>query len=339
MEKAAMLKTLVRCAVTALIMLPFAALGEPIKLKLAYFSTDQTKIYIFVIKPFVDAVNGDEQGGIIIETYSGGALGKDPGRLQLLRAGVADIAYAALGPAADQFGDHAVIELPGLFRDMREATLVATRLVDSGILQRYDEFFIVGAFATEPETIHTRLPVASLDDLRGKKIRANNPIEASALAKLGMSPVVLPLSRTLEAISLGTIDGAATASGPLIDFGLGRVVTYHYFLRLGPAALSILMNRQRFESLPKAGQDVIRKYGGEWLAERFVKGYELYNAALLEQLKSEPQRKVTFPSQSEIDRAAAAFKAVRVEWADTSPHHRQLLNAVETEILKFRSGR
>ena len=333
-----MLKTLVRCAVTALMLLPFAAFGEPIKLKLAYFSTDQTKIYIFVIKPFVDAVNGDEQGGIIIETYSGGALGKDPGRLQLLRAGVADIAYAALGPAADQFGDHAVIELPGLFRDMREATLVATRLVDSGILQRYDEFFIVGAFATEPETIHTRLPVASLDDLRGKKIRANNPIEASALAKLGMSPVVLPLSRTLEAISLGTIDGAATASGPLIDFGLGRVVTYHYFLRLGPAALSILMNRQRFESLPKAGQDVIRKYGGEWLAERFVKGYELYNAALLEQLKSEPQRKVTFPSQSEIDRAAAAFKAVRVEWADTSPHHRQLLNAVETEILKFRSG-
>jgi TRAP-type C4-dicarboxylate transport system substrate-binding protein len=334
-----MLKTLVRCAVTALILLPFAAFGEPIKLKLGYFSSDQTKIYIFVIKPFVDAINGDEQGGIIIETYSGGALGKDPGRqLQLLRAGVADIAYVALGPAADQFGDHAVIELPGLFRDMREATLVATRLVASGILQRYDEFFIVGAFATEPETIYTRLPVASLDDLRGKKIRANNPIEASALAKLGMSAVVLPLGRTSEAINRGTIDGAATASGPLIDFGLGRVVTYHYYLRLGPAALSILMNRQRFESLPKAGQDVIRKYGGEWLAERFVKGYGLYNADLLEQLKSEPLRKVTLPSQSEIDRAAEAFRAVRAEWADASPHHRQLLNAVETEILKFRSG-
>jgi TRAP-type C4-dicarboxylate transport system substrate-binding protein len=339
MEKVAMLKTFVRCAAVALIMLPFAAVGDPIKLKLAYYGSDQTRTYISAIKPFVDAVNADEQGGIIIETYPVGALGKDPGQQpQLVRDGVADIALVVLGPVADQFLDHAVIELPGLFRDIREATFVNTRLVASEILQGYDDFFLIGAFATEPQSIHTRVPITSLGDLRGKRIRANNPIEASTLAKLGMYSVVLPLGRTPEAISRGTIDGAATATAPLTDFGLGRVVTYHYYLRLGPSVLSILMNRKRFESLPKAGQDVIRKYGGEWLAERFVKGYELYNADLFEQLKSEPLRKVIFPSQSEMDTAAAAFRAVRVEWADASLHHRELLNAVEAEMLKFRSG-
>jgi TRAP-type C4-dicarboxylate transport system substrate-binding protein len=116
------------------------------------------------------------------------------------------------------------------------------------------------------------------------------------------------------------------------------MVTYHYYLRLGPSVLSILMNRRKFESLPKTARDVIRKYGGEWLAERFIKGYEVYNAGLLEQLKSEPLHKVIYPSQSETDVAEEAFRAVRAEWADASPHHRQLLNAVEAEILKFRSG-
>jgi TRAP-type C4-dicarboxylate transport system substrate-binding protein len=334
-----MLKTLVRCATIALILLPVAAVGEAIKLKLAYYGSDQTRSYISAIKPFVDAINGDEKGDIIIETYSGGALGMDPGQqVQLVRDGVADIAFFVLGPVADQFKDHAVIELPGLFRDIREATLVNTRLVASGILQGYDDFFVIGAFATEPQSIHTRAPVASLGDLKDKRIRANNPIEASTLAKLGMYSVVLPIGRTPEAISRGTIDGTATATAPLIDFGLGRLVTYHYYLRLGPSVLSILMNRRKFESLPKTARDVIRKYGREWLAERFIKGYEVYNAGLLEQLKSEPLHKVIYPSQSETDVAEEAFRAVRAEWADASPHHRQLLNAVEAEILKFRSG-
>jgi len=240
---------------------------------------------------------------------------------------------------ANQFRDHAVIELPGLFRDMREATLVNTRLVASGVLEGYDDFFVIGSLASEPQSIHTRVPVASLEDLKRKRIRSNNPIEASALAALGMSPVLLPMGKTSEAISRGTIDGAATAVGPLIDFGLGRVATYHYFLRLGPTVLSILMNRRKLESLPSAGQDVIRKYGGEWLAARALDVYEPYTAALFEQLRSDPLRKVILPSPAEIDVAAEAFKAIRAEWAGASPHHRLLLSAVEAEIVRIRSER
>jgi TRAP-type C4-dicarboxylate transport system substrate-binding protein len=339
MENFAMSVILARCAAVALILLPFAAHGAPIKLRLAYFSSDQSRSYTMAVKIFVDAVNADEEGGLTIETFPGGVLGKESAQqAQLVRDGVADIAFVVLGTAASQFRDHAVMELPGLFRDMREATAVNTGLVASGIMDGYKDFFVIVSLATEPEGIHTRVPIASLADLKGKRIRANNPIEASALAALGMSPVVLPIAKTSEAISRGTIDGAATALGPLTDFGLGRVMTYHYFLPLGPSVRSILMSRKRFESLPKAGQDVIRKYSGAWLAERFLKGDEAYNATLIERLKSDPQRTVIFPSQSEVDTAQAAFKTVRAEWADARPHHRVLLNAVEAEIAKYRSG-
>jgi TRAP-type C4-dicarboxylate transport system substrate-binding protein len=332
--------TLARCATIALVLLPLAALGAPIKLKLAYYSSDQARSYRMAVKIFVDSVNADEEGGLKIETYPGGVLGKDSAQqAQLVRDGTADIAYVVLGTAASQFRDHEVMELPGLFRDMREATWVNTSLVASRTMEGYDDFFVIASLATEPEGIHTRVPIASLDDLRGKRIRANNPIEASALALLGMSPVVLPIGKTPEAISRGTIDGAATALGPLIDFGLGRVVTHHYFLRLGPSVRSILMSRAKFESLPKAGQDVIRKYSGAWLTQRFVDEDEVYNTALIEQLKSDPLRTVIFPSESEIEVAKEAFRAVRAEWADASPHHRLLLNTVDAEIQKFRAGR
>jgi TRAP-type C4-dicarboxylate transport system substrate-binding protein len=335
-----MLVTLMRCATLMLILLPIAALSEPIKLKLAFFSSDQARAYSGAIKPFVDAVNGDERGGLIIETYPGGVLGKDPAQqAQLVRDGVADIAFVVLGTVADQFRDDAAIELPGLFRDMREATWVNTRLVASGIMEGHEDFFVIGSFPSEPQSIHTRVPITSLADLKGKRIRSNNPIEASALAMLGMSPVVLPIGKTLEAISRGTIDGAATALGPLTDFGLGRVMTYHYLLGFGPSVRSILMNRKKFESLPTAGQDVIRKYSGEWLAEQAVDALEPRTAEMLEQLKSDPLRTIVFPTSAEIGVAEAAFKAVRIAWAEAGPHHRVLLNAVEAEISRYRSER
>ena len=330
--------SLARCATIAFILLPPAALGEPIRLKLAYITSDQTRTYALAIKPFVDAVNADERGGVIIDTYVGGALGKDPAQqAQLLRDGTADIAYVVLGAATGQFQDHAVMELPGLFRDMREATWVNNRVMASGIMEGFDDLFVIASLATEPEGIHTRVPIASLADLRGRRIRADNPIEASALAMLGMSAVVLPIVKTPEAISRGTIDGAATALGPLIDFGLGRSVTFHYFLRLGPSVRSLLMSRAKLESLPQAGQDVIRKYSGAWLTKRALDAFEPKTAALLEQLKSDPLGTVIYPSQAEIDVARVAFKAVRSEWADVSPHRRLLLMAIEAEIAKFRS--
>jgi TRAP-type C4-dicarboxylate transport system substrate-binding protein len=333
-----MLAMLVRGATVAFILLPLAARGEPIKLKLAYFTSDQTRTYTIAIKPFVDAVNADEQGGLVIETYPGGALGRDAAQqVQLLRDGSADIAFVVLGTVPNQFQDHAVMQLPGLFRNMREANWVNTRLLASGALRGYEDFFVIGSFASESQIIHTRVPVASLEDLRGKRIRSNNPIEASALAMLGMSPIVLPIAKTQEAISRGTIDGAATTIGPLTDFGLGRVMTYHYFLPLGSSVRSILLNRKTFESLPMAGRNAIRKYSGEWLVERVVDAYEPYTAALLEQLKSDPLRTATSPTQSEIVQVGEIFRAIRNEWADASPHHRLLLNATEAEISKFRS--
>jgi TRAP-type C4-dicarboxylate transport system substrate-binding protein len=334
-----MLANLMRAAAIASILLPIAALGEPIKLKFAYFSSDRSRTYTIAIKPFVEAVNADEQGGgLVIEAFPGGALGKDLSQqAQLVRDGSADIAFVVLGTVADQFKDHAVMELPGLFRDMREATWVNTRLCASGILRGFDDFFVIGSFASEPQTIHARVPVASLEDLRGKRIRSDNPVESSVLAMLGMSPVVLPIAKTQEAINRGTIDGAATAIGPLVDFGLGRVVTYHYMLRLGPSVRSILMNRKKLESLPEAGRDVIRKYSGEWLAEQVINGYEPSTAAQLEQLKSDPARTVISPMPSEIVEAEEAFRAVRNQWADASPRHRLLLNVVEAEISRFRS--
>lgn len=335
-----MFKALARCVLLSSTLIPCVAAAEPIKLKLSYFTSDREVVFRSAVKPFVDSVNTAANGLMEIEVFLSGSLGKSyPGQVQLVLEGVADFAFVNAGLTPDQFPDDAVMELPGLFHDVREASIVYTRLVASGALRGYENFFVVGALAGGPQSIHVRPPIASLADLQGKKIRASNRTEGVALNALGMSAQVIPINQTAEAISRGTIDGATAPAVILVEFGIARVTSYHNFIRLGFAPLLILMNRKKFDSLPKAGQDIIRKFSGEWLAARFAETFEASNDVVAEQLKSDSKRTSIFPSQAEIEAADKTFAEVRAEWADASPQHRRLLQAVEAEVLRLRSVR
>ena len=252
--------------------------------------------------------------------------------------GAFDIAFVVPGYTPEQFPDNAVIELPGLFRDMREATLVYTQLIARNALIGYSDFFVIGAYVTDLETIHGRVAIRAIDDLKGKKIRINNPSQAVALEKLGAVPVLMPINQISDALSSGKIDAAGVSLTPLSDYGIKRVATHHYLLGLNGAPLALLMSRKSFEALPKTAQDIIRRHSGEWAAKRFIEAYATSDSTVMGQLKSDPQRTIVVPSQQDLDIARGVFKTVVAEWAATSPHNRELLDLTGAAIAALRKS-
>jgi len=334
-----MTNAIARCVMIAVALLPVAALAEPIKLKMAYFSSDREPPYVSVLQPFADAVNKAGKGVIEVVPYSGGVLGRNYSQqAQLVLDGVADMTWVNPSLTPDRFPDNDVLEFPGLFRDLKEATLVYTRVVASGALRGYEDFFVISAAANFPLIVHTRPPIGSLADLRGKTLRVNNLIEGNALKAIGITPVVIPINEVALAIGRGTIDGATMPPNALFAYGVSRITRFHYVAPLGAAPLAFLMNRKAFESLPKSGQDVIRKYSGEWAAARFVETYDANNVQAMNDLKSEPNRQVILPARSELDTLQATFQSGMQQWRQESPRNAQLLKLVETEIAKARSG-
>jgi TRAP-type C4-dicarboxylate transport system substrate-binding protein len=334
-----MFKALARCALLWFALLPAASAAEPIKLKMAYFSSDRTTTYLAAIKPFVESVNTEAAGLVQIDVSLSGTLGKDPTQqLQLVLDGTADFAFIVPGYTPERFPDNEVIELPGLFKNIREATLVYTGLIAANALRGYDDLFVVGAFAAEPETIHTRLPAASLEALAGMRIRSNNPVQGAALAGLGMVPVEVPINQTLSAISSGKLDGAMVGPAPLVEFGISRVVSNHYLLAVSAAPLLVVMNRKKFEGLPEQAKQIIREFSGEWATDRYIEVYHAENEASLENLKHDPNRNVVVPSPADIARASAVFRAEVDAWSATDPRHRRLLAETEAELSKIRGG-
>jgi TRAP-type C4-dicarboxylate transport system substrate-binding protein len=258
-----MFKTLATCALLLFVLSPATLAAEPIKLKMAYFSSDRTTTYAAAIQPFVDAVNAEVGGVVEIDVSLSGALGKNPSQqLQLVLDGTADLAFVVPGYTPERFPDNEVVELPGLFKNIREATLVYTDLIAANALRGYDNLFVIGAFASEPETIHTRLPAASLHELAGMRIRVNNPMQATALAGLGMVPVEIPINQASGAISSGKVDGAIVGPAPLVEFGISRVLANHYLLSVSSAPLLVVMNREKYEGLPQRAKEIIRKFSG-----------------------------------------------------------------------------
>jgi TRAP-type C4-dicarboxylate transport system substrate-binding protein len=324
-------------SVMAALLLPDRALSEPIKLKLSYFSSDRTLLYLAVVKPFVDAVNTEAAGLLEIEVYFSGALGKSPAKqAQLVRDGVADMAYIIPGYTEDQFPDNAVIELPGLFSNQSEASLTFTRLIAAKALRGYNDFFVINAVTAEPHSIHVRKPITSLADLKGLKIRANNPTEAATFEKLGMRAVVMPVNQIAEAISSEAIDGAAIPPAMLNEFGVGRLASYHYILYADAPSLALVMSRKVFAALPAQAQAIIRKYSGEWAAARSNEFFQDINAKSMDLMVSDSKRTVVFPTKPEQVLIAAAFKEITDEWAAKSPRNRELLKMAKAEIEKVR---
>ncbi len=325
------------CSAIASLLSPPPAAATPVTLKLSFPSSDRSLGYLTLVGPFVDAINNDRRGLLKIEVYFSGTLGTPAEQPQLVADGKADIALVLPGFDSKRFPDQAATELPGLFRDAREASLVHTRLAAEKALRGFRDFFVIGAVGTQPETIHSRKRIASLADLKGHTLRVNNPIDVVVMSKLGAAAMVLSLVHTANAISSGAVDGAVLQLAQLSDFGVGRMVRHHYLLPVGSAPLVLVMNRKVFDNLPEAAKTLIRDHSGGWLAERYIETSGVISQRVLKQLRADPRRTVTVPTPPDLAVAQRAYAAIAESWAATSPHNRDLLALVRSEITKLRS--
>lgn len=319
-------------------LLPAAAAAEPIHLKLAFYESDHTAVYLYGIKPFVDSVNAEGQGLIAIDVYTDGALGAALAQQpRLVLDGEADIAFVIPGQTPYRFPDNELLELPGLFRGVRDGTLAYTHLIASHALRGYQDFFVIGAYTTGPNGIHSRKPIESLEALKGQKIRANNSTEAAALERLGVVPTVLPVPKVAAAVEKGALDGTASAPTAMFDYDIMPVTKNHYFLRSGVNPLVLVMSRKKFDSLPDAAKALIRKYSGDRAAATWIETYGANERRLLDRIKSDPQHKSISPSPSDAEAVRKLFQSQVEAWAAKSARNRELLKMTEAELAKIRS--
>ncbi len=113
--------------------------------------------------------------------------------------------------------------------------------------------------------IHSKTPLRSFDDFKGKKIRFPGGIVAETFASVGVRTTLLPGSEVYPALEKGTID-AADFVGPAVNYELGFHQVTDYII-MGPTStpclhqpvdlMDIAIQKRTFDRLSSQTQDLM----------------------------------------------------------------------------------
>ncbi|QFT60755.1 C4-dicarboxylate-binding periplasmic protein precursor (plasmid) [Sulfitobacter sp. THAF37] len=246
-------------------------------------------IYADILSVWAQRVIDDSNGTLDIQMFPAGTLGRDPAtHLDMARDGIADISYIILGYTPGAVNEATIIELPGSVPSATAGSLAATKMVEDGLWpgQGMENVKVLGAFSTAPTLLTTLSKVETLDDAAGKKLRGAGPTLLATINAIGATPVGGITSPQLaESLSRGLIDGTINEWVALTIFGVAEIAKYHLDINLGASPLMVVMNKDRYDSLPEEARAAIDKNSGEPFArlwgEEFDAAIEKFRSAAM----------------------------------------------------------
>jgi len=176
-------------------------------------------------------------------------------------------------------------------------------------------------------------PIASLADLKGNKFSVGNAILGSVIVSLGSTPVSLRPDETYQALSRGAVDGAVMPFTGMYTFKLHEVAKSHLDVPLGADAAALVMNKQKYDSLPPQARAAIDKHSGLLLTQKLGEatqgqwnlGYETVKAKLA-RLSPEEEKKWQ-----------TALAPIAQKWAEGAPNGQKVLEAFRAEVQALRT--
>jgi len=284
-------------------------------IKVASFVSPKSMGVTRVIKPWMANVKADVGDKIKLKGYWGGSLGKSPVKqYELVKNGVADLAWILPGYTSGQFPEMQIVELPFLLNTALEASLVIQRLHDAGFKTGLGQVKLIGAWASAPNLLFLNKPVKRVSDLKNLKIRNAGSVGGYWLGKIGAIPQTMSAPKMTVALNRKTIDGGQQGWTGMRTFKAMGLVTHVMDLPLGAIPFFLGMNKKKWDGLPKDVQAAFLKHGSENIARN---GGAAYGDATLKIIKSNPQAKkltIVKPSGAEFNKTVKDAKASVHKW-------------------------
>ncbi|MEE2761417.1 MAG: TRAP transporter substrate-binding protein [Pseudomonadota bacterium] len=307
-------------------------------LKLAYFGSPKSSLYKNAMVPWMVEMNKLLTGKIKVDGFPGGTMGRNPrAQVKLVQDGVVDIGFFVPSYTPGRFPDTEVMELPGIFRNSREASVSFWRLYDKGLQRGFEKFHVFSLFTTDAYNIHTKKPIKRLSELKGLKLRAGGPVAAATLKAVGAVPVGMPITTVAENISKGVLDGSASDWNVAFAFRIIDIAKHHYMALMGTVPIGMLMTKKNWNGLSSDVKAAFIKTGGEAFARRHADSNAAANAKFLSIAKSRPDNTFVIPGQAEQKAWESATQPVIDNWIKKHPNGRKLYNTLQQELTKIRT--
>lgn len=196
------------------------------------------------------------EGKVVINTFPGGTLLDAKDMMDGVIAGQADIGNLCMAYQPGRFVLTNAMSLPLGVPNARVGSLVLWELYQKYTPASFSKVKVLTMFTTAPSNIMSRKPVQSLADLKGMNIRASGGA-AEILKAWGANQVGMPMSSTPEALQRGVVQGLFSSLEVLKDLKFAEVCPYVTLTETVLYPFSVVMNLDRWNSLPPEIQKVM----------------------------------------------------------------------------------
>ena len=268
------------------------ASAQDVTLRLHQFLPPQATIPSKAIEPWIEAVEADSDGRIEIQHFPAMQLGGAPPSLfDQARDGVVDIVWTVLGYTPGRFNKTEAFELPFMVTTGEATSRAFYEYVQANALDEFADVQPLVLHTHGPGLLHVRGDgVASLDDMKGLKLRGPTRVITAMLEDLGASAVGMPVPAVPEALSKGVIDGAVIPWEVTVPLKVPELVDSHTGFEgqngLYTATFAMVMNKDAYEALPDDLKAVIDAHSGIEAAAMFGAAMDAGDAVGLEKAQA-----------------------------------------------------
>ena len=294
-------------------LMPAPAMAGPITLNYANFPPAPTFPCV-QMERWKEEVEKRSGGKVAINTYPGGTLLGAKNMMDGVIAGQADIGCLCMAYQPGRFIVTNATALPLGFPNAAVASLTLWDLYQKYKPAEFEKVKVLTMFTCAPANIYAKKPVKNLEDLKGLELRASGGV-SQVLKALGAAAVGMPQSETPEALQKGVVKGAVSSLETLMDFKYAELCKYVTIFNGPVYPFAVVMNMEKWNSLPKDVQEVMDGLGTEqalWTGEYMDKHVD----ESIEWSKKNHNIEITKLTKKELSRWNKLLKPITDKWIE-----------------------
>ncbi|MEZ5534824.1 MAG: C4-dicarboxylate TRAP transporter substrate-binding protein [Thiolinea sp.] len=193
----------------------------------------------------------------------------------------------------------------------------------------------INSHSTDAYHILSSKPVATLEDLKGLRLRVGGPQYARWAEAMGATPSRTPVGETFEALSQGVLDGTIASSADIVSFRLEDIIKHVNTASLGTffSDISHTVGIETWKGLSEDERKMLVKASTKANARTTQRWVDI--SAKGENIVKEKGMTVSEPDQALLDATAAFVEKDLAEAARMAAEENGIKNA-EEKLAKFR---
>jgi len=256
-----------------------AARAQTIELKISHFIPPNHTFHKWV-SAWSEKLTQESGGKLKFTIYPNGQLVGPPNRqFDAARNAITDMAFVLHGVTPGRYSATELGNLPFTWPKAGSGSATTSRrlaeLAPTYLAKEHQGLRILFAAVANPVVFYSKVPIRSIDDFKGLKVRYAGVQNKYLLDALGATPLLVPPPEAQDALAKGIVDVAMFPHEAAVSYDLGTVAKFAIEPGVSTATFAFVMNPAKYDSLSPDLKALIDKHSGPAAAEDFGKAWEV----------------------------------------------------------------